>query len=79
MGIEIKDDCQKQIDEVTGKVRDQLRPLYENLANVWGMGQKLTVLQRNCGQLDQLLVQIAQERALVLRSLSSVSSIKTLY
>ena len=70
VGNGIKDDCQKQIDEVTSKVKDQLRPLHDHLSVVWGMGQKLGLLQRHCAQLDQLLIQVAQERSLVLKSLS---------
>ena len=72
VGNRIREDCEKQINEVTGKVKDQLRPLFEHLNSVWGMGQKLAVLQKHCGQLDHLLTQIAQERSLVLKSLSSV-------
>ena len=73
MGNTIKDDCQRQIDEVTSKVKDQLRSLHDHLASVWGMSQNLEVLIRHCGQLDQLLIQIAQERSLILKSLSAVS------
>ena len=67
------------MNEVTGKVREQLRPLYDHLHSVWGMGQKLTMLQKHCGQLDHLLTQIAQERSLVLKSLSSVSGFVAFY
>ena len=78
VGNAIKDDCQKQIDDVTAKIKDQLRPLNDHLTMVWGMSQNLTVLQKRCSQLDQLLIQIAQERSLVLKSLSAVSCLKAL-
>ena len=73
VGLLINEECHKQIDEVTGKVRGQLRPLSDYLHAVWGIGQKLQQLKRSCGELDQLLTQIAQERSLVLTSLSAVS------
>ena len=76
VGNAIKEECQKQIDEVTAKVKDQLRPLNDHLTTVWGMSQNLAMLQKRCAQLDQLLIQIAQERSLVLKSLSAVSCLK---
>ena len=72
-GDRIREDCQKQIDAVTGEVRTQLFTLFEHLKNVWGMSKKLTNLQKHCDELDHLLTRIAQERSVILKSLSFVS------
>ena len=68
------------MNEVTGKVREQLHLLVDHFNDIYKKGENLKAqLRECCSELEHLIAQIAQERSLVLKSLSTVSGFIAFY
>lgn len=66
-------DCIAEIAKVTQVIKTQLVPFSDALNKIWSLRKRATDVLETCSGLNQLLVDVAQERSVILRSLSTVS------